>query len=121
MELEYEASAAHPSVRFHLRCQTLWDQAREAHRPSPSQWISVDEQLPPLRTVVEARVSLGGSRSIILNVMRVCDGETGPLVWLNATTNSQLPELWAPVEWRPVPEALVVGETNVAPNFSRRA
>lgn len=121
MELEYESTSLQPTVRFHLRCQTLWDQAREVRQSSPSQWTSVNEQLPPLRVVVEARVSLSGSRSIILNVMRVCDGETGPVVWLNATTNSQLPDLWAPLEWRPLADTLPVTGPNVAPGLSRRA
>ncbi len=98
MELEYEPPARLTAVRFHLRCQSIWDVARQV--PKPSQWISLRSEPPPLHTVVEARISLGGSRSIILNVMRVCDGDTGPVVWLNATTNERLPEAWRPVEWR---------------------
>lgn len=96
MELEYDSPSVAGAVRFHLRCQSIWDLARQT-----SQWLSVDEQLPPLHVLVEARVSLGGTRALILNVMRVCDGETGPIVWLNATTNGQLPPAWRPVEWRP--------------------
>jgi hypothetical protein len=102
MELEYEASAPIPVVRFHLQCQSIWEAARQA--PKASAWTSVEEQLPPLHCMVEARLNLGDSRSIILNVMRVCDGETGPVVWLNATTNSQLPENWHPIEWRDLPD-----------------
>jgi hypothetical protein len=101
MELEYEATARMPTVRFHLRCQTIWDVARQV--PTPSHWIPLEHQMPPLHTVVEARISLGSARSLILNVMRICDGETGPVVWLNATTNAQLPENWRPVEWRSLP------------------
>ncbi len=100
MELEYEPPARIPIVRFHLRCQSIWDSARQSL--SASQWVSVENEMPPLHTVVEARLSLSATRSIILNVMRVCDGETGPVVWLNATTNGQLPETWWPVEWRDV-------------------
>jgi hypothetical protein len=105
MELEYEPPARTSTVRFHLRCQSIWDAARQAL--TPSQWISVQRQMPPLHTTVEARISLGGTRSLILNVMRVCDGETGPVVWLNAITNARLPDAWDPVEWRflPMPEA----------------
>jgi hypothetical protein len=117
MELEYEPPATTPTVRFHLRCQSIWDVARQV--PKPSQWISVQRELPPLHTMVEARLSLGGTRSIILNVMRVCDGETGPVVWLNATTNGQLPEAWHPIEWRhlPLPEQ----PPAAAPGLTRRA
>jgi hypothetical protein len=101
MELEYEPPTRIPTVRFHLRCQSIWDGARQV--PDASQWISVEQELPPLYTMVEARISLGGGpRSLILNVMRVCDGETGPVVWLNATTNSALPDSWQPVQWRTV-------------------
>jgi hypothetical protein len=117
MELEYDPPAPVAIVRFHLRCQSIWDIARQVQKPS--QWISIQREQPPLHTVVEARISLGGTRSIILNVMRVCDGETGPVVWLNATTNSQLPDSWRPVEWRslPQPEA----PPAAAPGLTRRA
>jgi hypothetical protein len=104
MELEYEPPVQMPTVRFHLRCQSIWDGARQV--PDASQWISVEQEMPPLYTTVEARISLGsGARSLILNVMRVCDGETGPVVWLNATTNSALPDSWRPVQWRSVQAA----------------
>jgi hypothetical protein len=118
MELEYDPSAPIPTVRFHLRCQAIWDSAREV--PSPSQWISVVERPPPLHTVVEARISLGGSRSLILNIMRICDGETGPVVWLNATTNAQLPENWQPVEWRGI-QLPTAPPPAAAPDITRRA
>lgn len=98
MELEYEAAAPAQVVRFHLQCQSVWEAERQG--PRPASWTSVDAELPPLHAVVEARISLGEGRVLILSVMRVCDGESGPVVWLNATTNSQLPENWRPVEWR---------------------
>lgn len=99
MELEYEGDPSQPVVRFHLQCQTVWDEVRQA-RNSP--WTLVSTELPPLLHIVEARLSLSTQRAIILNVMRVNHGDTGPLVWLNATTNSPLPSHWQPVEWRPV-------------------
>lgn len=98
MELEYETAPAAPVVRFHLQCQSAWEAERQG--PNASAWISVDVELPPLHAMVEARLSLGEGRVLILSVMRVCDGESGPVVWLNATTNSQLPDHWRPVEWR---------------------
>lgn len=112
MELEYEPAARTPTVRFHLRCQSVWDRARQ--QPSASQWVSVDNEMPPLHTVVEARLSLSATRSIILNVMRVCDGETGPVVWLNATTNGQLPAAWRPLEWRSTSERRVAAANGPA-------
>lgn len=116
MELEYPAPV--PTVRFHLHCQTIWDVARQV--PNPSQWISLEEEMPPLHKMVEARISLGGVRSLILNVMRVCDGDTGPVVWLNATTNGQLPESWHPVEWRPL-SAPQMTSSVVPTGMTRRA
>ncbi len=101
MELEYDSASAISVVRFHLQCQAVWETERQA--VTPSEWIPIERELPPLHTIVEVRLSLGESRVIILNVMRVCDGETGPVVWLNATTNSQLPENWRPIEWRAPP------------------
>ena len=99
MELEYEGGEPQVVVRFHLQCQTVWDEMRYAR---DSAWTSIARELPPLLHVVEARLSLNQQRSIILNVMRVNHGDTGPIVWLNATTNSPLPQNWRPVEWRPV-------------------
>jgi hypothetical protein len=99
MELEYEGSEVVAVVRFHLQCQSVWDEARQM-RASP--WTLVSEELPPLLHIVEARIQLNESRTLILNVMRVNHGDTGPVVWLNITTNSPLPESWQPVEWRAV-------------------
>jgi hypothetical protein len=118
MELEYEAAAQIAPVRFHLRCQSLWDAARQV--PTASQWISIEQDMPPLHTIVEARISLGGTRSLILNVMRVCDGETGPVVWLNATTNSGLPDSWRPVQWRHL-QIAEPAEPAKTPSLTRRA
>jgi hypothetical protein len=116
MELEYEPPGRLPTIRLHLRCQSIWDGARQV--PDASQWISVEQEMPPLHTTVEARITLGGgARSLILNVMRVCDGETGPVVWLNATTNSGLPDSWRPVQWRSVPNASATS----ASSFTRSA
>jgi hypothetical protein len=98
MELEYEGSVENSVVRFHLQCQSIWESARRV--PSASSWRSVEREPPPLHAVVEARLSMGESRVIILNVIRICDGETGPVVWLNATTNSPIPDTWSPLEWR---------------------
>jgi hypothetical protein len=119
MELEYETAGRMPTVRFHLRCQSSWDAARQV--PDASHWISVEQEMPPLHTTVEARISLGGgTRSLILNVMRVCDGETGPVVWLNATTNSGLPDSWRPVEWRSL-QVAAPAPLVPSPGLTRRA
>jgi len=99
MELEYDGSAPLKIVRFHLQCQSVWDEARQLRR---SPWTLVAEELPPLLHVVEARIGLHEQRSLILTIMRINHGDTGPLVWLNATTNSPLPESWRPIEWRPM-------------------
>jgi hypothetical protein len=99
MELEYEGAVPQKIVRFHLQCQSVWDEARQLRR---SPWTLVAEELPPLLQVVEARIGLHEQRSVILTVMRINHGTTGPVVWLNATTNSPLPENWGPIEWRPV-------------------
>lgn len=100
MELEYEGTDRQSVIRFHLQCQSIWDEARQQLE---SAWTLVSEQLPPLLHLVEARLRLNESRNVILTVMRVNHGDTGPVVWLNATTNSPLPGNWQPVEWRAVP------------------
>ena len=118
MELDYEGTQ--PVVRFHLQCQSAWDEARQM-RGSP--WTLVSKELPPLLHLVEARIALNETRTIILNVMRINHGETGPLVWLNATTNSALPDGWNPVEWRLVGEQTAAASTSVdlPDRTSRRA
>jgi len=97
MELEFEGASEIP-VRFHLQCQSIWDAARLT--PDAPLWTPVEQQLPPLHVMVEARLSLGEARAIILNVMRVWDQATGAEVWLNANTNGPLPDNWRPLEWR---------------------
>ena len=105
MELEYDGAFAQAVIRFHLQCQSAWDEVRQV-RASP--WTLVSEELPPLLHVIEARLSLKESRTIILNIMRINHGDTGPVVWLNATTNSPLPNNWQPVEWRAIDQPRVV-------------
>lgn len=99
MELEFEGKDVQSVVRFHLQCQSVWDEVRQ-QRASP--WTLVSIELPPLLQIVEARLALNESRSVILSVMRVNHGDTGPIVWLNVTTNSPLPPNWQPIEWRPL-------------------
>ena len=113
MELEYEGTESQAVVRFHLQCQSVWDEMRQA-RTSP--WTLVSTELPPLLRIVEARLSLSQQRSIILNVMRVNHGDTGPIVWLNATTNSPLPQNWQPVEWRPLADQQLSTPAELAPS-----
>ena len=112
MELEYDSEPSQAVVRFHLQCQTVWDEVRQA-RSSP--WTLVSDELPPLLHIVEARLSLSQQRAIILNVMRVNHGDTGPIVWLNATTNSPLPPNWQPIEWRPVADQQLPTPTELTP------
>jgi len=118
MELEFEGAPT-PVLRFHLQCQSIWEAARQV--PKAMAWTPVGYELPPLHTIVEGRLSLGESRSIILNIMRVCDGETGPVVWLNATTNSALPETWRPLEWRLVGQGEASIVTQSPLSSTRRA
>jgi len=112
MELEFDGEPPGPVVRFHLHCQTVWDEVRQA-RSSP--WTLVSDELPALLHIVEARLSLNEQRAIILNVMRVNHGDTGPIVWLNATTNSPLPANWQPIEWRPVADLELPTPAELAP------
>jgi hypothetical protein len=112
MELEYERDPSQPVVRFHLQCQAVWDEVRQA-RSSP--WTLVSEELPPLLQAVEGRLTLSTQRAIILNIMRVNHGDTGPIVWLNVTTNSPLPAHWQPVEWRPIADPQRPAPAELAP------
>ncbi len=75
MELEYEGSVPQKVVRFHLQCQSVWDEARQL-RSSP--WTPVAEELPPLLHIVEARIGLHEQRSVILTVMRINHGDDRP-------------------------------------------
>jgi hypothetical protein len=97
MELEYEAPESH-SIHFHLQCLSAWEVER--HGPCEPLWTDLEQQLPPLEHTVEARLTLSGGRSIILSIMRTCDRDSGATLWLNATTNTALPENWRPREWR---------------------
>jgi hypothetical protein len=120
MELEYEEPPSSNAVlRFHLQCQSIWETERQ--EPEPRPWRSVENDLPPFSRTVETRLELGGSRSIILNVMRLCDSETGATVWINANTNAPLPESWRPVEWRdPLAPADPPAQAAKPPNVSPR-
>ncbi len=112
MELEYEGTSAAVTVRFHLQCQSAWEQARLT--PTALDWIRMEEQPPPLRAVVEARLDLGASRSVVLSIMRVQDAETGATVWMNANTQAPLPQNWRPLEWRALPGAKPVDAASAA-------
>jgi len=97
MELEFDGAITATALRFHLQCQVIWDSVRRV--PTESEWTAIEKRLPPFDTVVEARVNLSGSRSVILGVVltrsRSPEGQ-----WLNATTSSPLPAAWRPLEWR---------------------
>ncbi len=100
MELEFEGrTPRNPSCAFICSVRPC---GKKCARQRNSPWTLVSIELPPLLHIVEARLALSTQRAIILNVMRVNHGDTGPIVWLNATTNSPLPTHWQPVEWRPV-------------------
>jgi len=105
-ELQLDLTPSGEPVRFHRLCHALWNEARE--ECDPGNWRPVSRELPPHGVVVEARVSLSTSRSIILNVIcHAPDGDTGRAApaWLNGTTGGPLPDGWVPIEWRPVPGA----------------
>jgi hypothetical protein len=97
MELEFDGAISATALRFHLQCQVIWDSVRRV--PTETEWTAIEKRLPPFDTVVEARVNLSGSRSVILGVVlarsRSTEGQ-----WLNATTSSPLPAAWRPLEWR---------------------
>jgi len=119
MELEYEPPSANAVLRFHLQCQSIWETERQ--EPGERPWRSVEADLPPFSRVVETRLELGGARSIILNVMRLCDSESGKTVWINANTNAPLPETWHPVAWRdPVTPATAEVAATQAPDARPR-
>ncbi|MGH8217340.1 MAG: hypothetical protein ACREUT_02035 [Steroidobacteraceae bacterium] len=111
-ELQLDLTPSGEPVRFHRLCHTLWNEAREVCEPSG--WRLVSRELPPSGVVVEARVSLGAQRSLILSVVCLSSAprntgsaadaavSAGPAAWLNETTGAPLPEGWLPVEWRPV-------------------
>jgi hypothetical protein len=96
-ELQFDASTLSGPIRFHRQCHIVWSEVREEHRPS--EWRLVSEELPAAGALVEARVSLGEGRSIILSVICSDDPE-GARLWVNATTGGPLPAGWQPLEWR---------------------
>ena len=100
-EFEVQPDLAVPSevARFHRCCHTIWDLARQELVPVPALWTPVAMQLPAPGDLVEARLSLGGGRTILLDLIYVGDAGGTPS-WLNATTRASLPIGWDPVEWR---------------------
>jgi hypothetical protein len=94
-ELQLEPAAS-IVVRFHRRCHTIWESARQ----EALQWTPVAQTAPATGTAVEARVTMGEGRSVILDVVCVPDEKTGAPLWLNATTRAPLPPGWQPLEWR---------------------
>lgn len=112
-ELQLDGAPAGTPIRFHRLCHAIWNEAREECEPEGG-WRPVSREMPPPGAVVEARLSLGGRRSIILSVVCLSsarasdesdpdgDGSAAPAEWANATTGGPLPEGWLPVEWRPL-------------------
>lgn len=98
-ELQLDLSAPSQSVRFHRQCHSIWNEVREEYSPA-NDWRSADEQPPPPGALVEARLSLGGTRSVILNVICLKEPSAPSSSWINATTGGPLPEGWRPIEWR---------------------
>ncbi|MGB6451867.1 MAG: hypothetical protein WBE92_14045 [Steroidobacteraceae bacterium] len=103
-ELQLDLSMPSESVRFHRQCHTIWSEALENYLPAHD-WRPVAEELPPFGALVEARLSLGEARSLILNVRCLEAAPPAPASWINATTGTPLPEGWRPVEWRYPPGA----------------
>jgi hypothetical protein len=97
-ELQFELSPTSSPFRFHRQCHAIWNEVREEYRPP--EWHLVSEQLPPFGVLVEARVSLGETRSIILGLICATDADAGTCTWVNATTRAALPADWRPLEWR---------------------
>ncbi len=98
-ELQLDLASGGEPVRFHRLCHTIWSEVREESQPGT--WRAVSRELPTSGAVVEARVSLGERRSIILSVVYL-NVPPSPGEWLNATTGGPLPEGWHPIEWRPL-------------------
>ncbi len=98
-ELQLDLSDTSQSVRLHRQCHSIWNEVREEYSPT-SHWRLIVEQLPPFGAPVEARVSLGGGRSVILTVMCLKDPSAPACSWINITTGGPLPEGWCPIEWR---------------------
>jgi hypothetical protein len=106
-ELQFDLAPESIPLRFHRQCHSIWNEVREEYRPP--EWYPVSEQLPPSGTLVEARVRLGATRSIILNLICSSSPAAGASVWVNGTTGDPLPEGWHPIEWRH--SASVAGES----------
>jgi len=97
-ELQFDLAAPSQTVRFHRECHAIWSDARDELQPA--EWHAVTQQLPPLGTLVETRVSLGEARSIILNAICSSDTIAGGHSWINPVTGGPLPSSWRPIEWR---------------------
>lgn len=97
-EIQLDLAPGSRSYRFHRTCHAVWDEMRGQLLRIP--WTRVASTPPPLGLVVEARVALGGGRSIILNVYREEGLPGGEQLFLNATTRAVLPDGWIPIEWR---------------------
>jgi len=97
MELEFEGNEAARSLRFHLQCHSVWDLERRV--PEHGSWTPLEKTPPPFDTSVEARLSMGAGREVILGIVRT-KGREGESVWMNAVTHAPLPAAWLPVEWR---------------------
>jgi hypothetical protein len=97
MELEFDGAVSARALRFHLQCQSAWEIARRA--PVQAEWTPMGQALPPFDAVVEARLTMSGGRPVILGVVRV-RSRGDDAAWMNATTNSPLPDAWTPLEWR---------------------
>jgi hypothetical protein len=103
-ELQFEPSVPlSQTVRFHRECHAIWSDARDELQPTPTEWHTVAQQLPPFGALVEARVSLGEARSIILNAICSSDRIAGGHSWINPMTGGPLPPGWRPIEWRHLP------------------
>ncbi|MGH8149304.1 MAG: hypothetical protein ACRETB_04915 [Steroidobacteraceae bacterium] len=103
-ELEFGRAPSEPTVRLHRECHSVWNEAREAFEPAKA-WHPAAEELPPRGALVEARVSLSGTRSIILSVICLKVPPVPPSsepghTWINATTQRALPDGWCAMEWR---------------------
>jgi len=119
-EFELQLDLAEPGrlLRFHRQCHAAWEAARREFEPGG--WTQVSDALPPEGTVVEARLSLGAPRNIILDVQVVRERDAPPL-WLNVTTREPLPKGWEPVEWRLRPVRSEVPASPASASVSRRA
>ena len=100
-ELQLDLTPSGVPVRLHRLCHAIWSDARQDVEPGG--WRVVSRELPPPGEVVEARMSLGARRSIILSVICLSaepEGSAASSIWLNATTHGPLPDGWFPIEWR---------------------